>query len=146
MDYGGHDKKPCKACTDFKSFMKVGPQKPKANPKPCPPDVNEIGNGTWTLLHTMSVYLPESKLSETQKSDAKTFMSILSRNYPCSHCAEDLRRDLKEIPPKVETGKDFAEWMCQLHNKVNVKLGKKVFDCSQVYQRWKDGYPDRTCD
>ena len=141
---------------DFKSFMKVGP-KPKEKPtskkdpepkesKPCPPDVNEIGRSSWTLLHTLSVYLPENELSEQQQRDAGQLMTILSRNYPCNHCADDLKKDLKDDPPKVKTGKEFANWVCQLHNKVNVKLGKPEFDCSQVYQRWKDGYPDGSCD
>ena len=80
MEYDRNREKPCKACTDFKSFMKVGPKKEETKkPKECPPDVNEIGRGSWTLLHTMSVYLPEDKLSTQQKSDVKNFMSILSR-------------------------------------------------------------------
>ena len=58
--------------------MKVGPKK-ETKVKECPPDVNEIGRGSWTLLHTMSVYLPENELSTQQKSDVKNFMSILSR-------------------------------------------------------------------
>jgi len=149
---GGRNEKPCRACTDFQSFMKAGQTKKKVKTektekKPCPPDVNEIGRGSWTLLHTMSVYLPEDKLSTEQKSDVANFMNILSRVYPCFHCAEDLKVDLKESPPtKVETGKDFAQWMCQLHNKVNIKLGKPTFDCSKVYERWRDGYPDGSCD
>ena len=70
---GSRAAKPCRACPlsnpDFKSFMKTGPgtqekakkpsKTPKVPPKPCPPDVNEIGRGSWTLLHTMSAYLPE---------------------------------------------------------------------------------------
>lgn len=164
-DHGGRDggkaAKPCRACPlsnpDFKSFMKTGPatpekakkpsKTPKVPPKPCPPDVDEIGRGSWTLLHTMSAYLPEDKLSEQQKSDVVNFMNIFSRIYPCTHCADDLKVDLVEAPPnKVETGKEFAQWMCQLHNKVNVKLGKPTFDCSKVYERWRDGYPDGSCD
>ena len=158
MEYNRSREKPCKACTDFKSFMKVGPKK-ETKVKECPPDVNEIGRGSWTLLHTMSVYLPENELSTQQKSDVKNFMSILSRyleplylspfliqsffrTYPCFHCADDLKKDLKEDPPKVQTGKEYAQWLCQLHNKVNVKLGKPEFDCSKVYDRWRDGSCD----
>jgi len=149
MEYD-HKGKPCRACSDFKSWMKTGQKaKNKTIPKPtkpCPPDVNEIGRSSWTLLHTMSVYLPEKELSEQQKTDASQLMSILSRSYPCNHCAEDLKQDLKDDPPKVQTGKQFAHWLCQLHNKVNVKLGKPEFDCSQTYKRWRDGYSDGSCD
>ena len=158
MEYD-HEGKPCRACSDFKSWMKIGKQQnvnkeavknqqetSKSSTQPCPPDVNEIGTGSWTLLHTMSVYLPQTELSKQQKSDVGQFMSILSRTYPCNHCAEDLKKDLKDDPPKVQTGKDYAQWLCQLHNKVNVKLGKPTFDCSKVYERWRDGYPDGSCD
>ena len=168
MDYD-REGKPCRACTDFSSWMKIGAksqqnktgksskksddnkdkaveeQSNKSN-KPCPPDVNEIGRSSWTLLHTISVYLPENELSVQQQSDASQFMSILSRSYPCTYCAEDLRQDLKDDPPKVRTGREFSQWLCQLHNKVNVKLGKPEFDCSQVYERWRDGYKDGSCD
>ena len=117
-DHGGRDggraAKPCRACPlsnpDFKSFMKTGPatpekakkpsKTPKVPPKPCPPDVDEIGRGSWTLLHTMSAYLPEDKLSEQQKSDVVNFMNIFSRIYPCTHCADDL---------KVDLGSDFLK-------------------------------------
>ena len=108
--------------------------------------MNQIGAGSWTLLHTMSVYLPESELSTQQKSDVSQFMSILSRIYPCSYCADDLKKDLKEDPPKVQTGKEYAQWLCQLHNKVNLKLGKPTFDCSKIYERWRDGWKDGSCD
>ena len=50
------------------------------------------------------------------------------------------------MPPKVKTGKEYAKLMCDLHNEVNVKLGKPTFDCSKVYERWRDGYPDGRCD
>ncbi len=163
-----HGEKPCRACTDFKSWMKFGPQKSKTENSnsnsnksasksaeevaksdlrhDCPPDVNEIGRGSWTLLHTMSVYMPESKLSEKQQTDLKGFIGTLSRFYPCNHCAADMRNDIKADPPEVGTGRDFAQWLCRLHNKVNVKLGKPEFDCNKVYERWRDGYPDGRCD
>ena len=36
--------------------------------------------------------------------------------------------------------------MCEMHNRVNVKLGKPEFDCSKVFQRWRDGWEDGSCD
>ena len=46
------------------------------------------------------------------------------RLYPCSDCAEDMRADLVESPPRVTSASEFSLWLCQLHNKVNIKLGE----------------------
>ncbi|KAM6155636.1 serine protease 33-like [Rhynchocyon petersi] len=40
----------------------------------------------------------------------------------------------------------FSHWLCHLHNEVNWKLGKPEFDCSQVDERWRDGWKDGSCD
>eukprot|EP00092_Neocalanus_flemingeri_P009659 GFUD01010400.1.p1 GENE.GFUD01010400.1~~GFUD01010400.1.p1 ORF type:complete len:193 (-),score=50.19 GFUD01010400.1:230-808(-) len=184
--------KPCRACTDFKSWMKTGPagsasptaKKTSATPEStldststassknsskseagdsstpqvslsdsltppdhhlCPPDRMELGNSSWSLLHSMAAYFPSTPTPQ-QKTDATQFMHIFSRLYPCQECAEDLRADLVIAPPKVESAKQFSQWMCEMHNRVNTKLGKPVFDCSKVFERWRDGWADGSCD
>jgi len=175
--------KPCRACTDFKSWMKTGPPglaSPTVKKSPetsqsgrekddtreskvnsgvlippsestpedhhlCPPDRMELGNASWSMLHSMAAYFPKQPTSQ-HKNDALQFMHIFSRLYPCQECAEDLRSDLKQFPPKVESAQEFSQWMCDMHNRVNVKLGKPVFDCTKVFERWKDGWADGSCD
>ncbi|CAJ0568887.1 unnamed protein product, partial [Mesorhabditis spiculigera] len=165
--YIGPDGKPCRACVSVEDLMKKGrelAQKRKDKEsssndasKPgtstaelptkndCPADKDELGRSTWTLLHTMSVYYPESA-KESDKKNATTFLSNLSRLYPCDYCAKDLQKDLAESPPKLNTRQEFATWMCELHNKVNDKLGKPKFDCTKVFERWRDGWKDGSCD
>ena len=94
----------------------------------------------------MSVYLPKGKLEKTQQTEVDSFIRLFSKFYPCDFCAADMRRDIKEEPPVVETGQSFAQWLCRLHNKTNVKLGKPEFDCNKVFERWKDGPSDGSCD
>ena len=53
---------------------------------------------------------------------------------------------LKTQPPNVENQKGLSKWLCDMHNIVNVKLGKEVFDCNRVNERWKDGWLDGSCD
>lgn len=53
---------------------------------------------------------------------------------------------LKSHPPKVENREEFSHWMCEMHNEVNERLGKKLFDCSKVDERWRDGWKDGSCD
>ena len=45
-------------------------------------------------------------------------------------CALDFREKIAEVPPRLESRKEFALWMCEQHNLVNEKLGKKKFNCT----------------
>lgn len=53
---------------------------------------------------------------------------------------------LKEEPIVANSSDDLSQWLCRLHNKVNVKIGKPKFDCSKVNERWRDGWLDGSCD
>jgi FAD-linked sulfhydryl oxidase len=41
----------------------------------------------------------------------------------------------------VSSGTSFALWVCQQHNIVNEKIGKKTFPCNidKINERWKTG-------
>lgn len=141
--------KPCRACTDFKTFFKSKGQDSTRSEagqreKECPLDRNELGRNSWSLLHTIAAYYP-AKPSTGQEADIKSFLNIFSKVYPCDECATDMRQDLQSEPLRTENGQELSQWMCRLHNKVNVKLGKPVFDCSKVDERWLDGWKDGSC-
>lgn len=53
---------------------------------------------------------------------------------------------LKEIPIETKSQESLSQWLCRIHNKVNLKLGKPEFDCSKVNERWRDGWLDGSCD
>ena len=112
----------------------------------CPPDVEELGRSTWTMLHGMAATYPETAPSSMQ-TVMKQFISTFSQLYPCGWCAEDFRTWMKEPgnEPKVQGQDELGLWMCKAHNAVNTKLGKPEFDCSLWKQRWKDGWKDGRC-
>ncbi|KAF9974653.1 hypothetical protein BGZ73_001876 [Actinomortierella ambigua] len=111
----------------------------------CPPDREVLGRATWTFLHTMAAYYPE-KPNEFEQTTMKSLLSSFSHFYPCGHCAEHLRDEMKKDPPKVGSRMELAWWMCGMHNKVNVMLGKDEFDCNKLDERWRDGPSDGRCD
>ncbi|KAL3990335.1 Erv1 / Alr family protein [Acanthocheilonema viteae] len=111
----------------------------------CPVTIEKLGNSTWNLLHTIAAYYPLKPTLE-QKKNATTLMDLLGKIYPCSHCAEDLRQDLAKHPPDVEDREKFSVWMCGLHNRVNKKLGKPEYDCTQWKERWLNGWKDGSCE
>ena len=144
---GDSDERPCRACSDFKTFMR---SKGKLNSgsvqsgKDCPLDKNELGRVSWSLLHSIAAYYPDNP-SDLQQNDMRNFMNIFSRIYPCKQCAQDLREDLKNDPVDTTSRYALTEWMCKLHNKVNNKLGKPLFDCTKVDERWLEGWKDASC-
>lgn len=147
VEHSFKSEKPCRACVDVNTFFSTHKKSPPANgklPSDCPLDKNDLGRASWSLLHTIAAYYPD-KPSVRQQSDIKNFMDILSRLYPCKQCADDLINDLKDEPPVVSSQKELTQWMCRLHNKVNNKLGKELFDCAKVDQRWLNGWRDGSC-
>ncbi|XP_031621091.1 FAD-linked sulfhydryl oxidase ALR [Contarinia nasturtii] len=159
------EKKPCRTCTDFKTWAKhqqnvykaktkednsqTNPDKPLSETgrfkHGCPLDKDDLGQSTWNLLHTMAAVYPD-KPTQQQKENVTNFFGILSQTYPCDVCAKDLAQELKVEPIVATSNNDFSQWLCRLHNKVNVKLGKPEFDCSKVNERWRDGWLDGSCD
>ncbi|XP_017963645.1 FAD-linked sulfhydryl oxidase ALR [Drosophila navojoa] len=158
----------CRTCNDFKSWSKqqrlisntqaakekhiaasekltVNAAGVAAPREDCPLDKVRLGISTWGLLHTMAAFYSDNP-TDTEKRDMRTFFEVLSRLYPCEYCAKDFRSDIEVNPVNVNSQKDLAMWLCKFHNRVNDKLGKPLFDCSKVNERWRDGWLDGSCD
>ena len=148
-----HKNDNCRVCTKFQNKLKPFTTKddslqkevPNQVKKDCPPDIEELGRNTWSFLHTMAAYYPENPSGVEQK-DMTSFINLFSKFYPCEHCAVDFKDSIKKIKPDVTSRNSLSEWLCKQHNIVNEKLGKPIFDCTKVFQRWKDGWEDGSCD
>ncbi|KAI9751843.1 MAG: hypothetical protein M4579_005866 [Chaenotheca gracillima] len=116
-------------------------------PKNCPPDVDTLGNHTWTLLHSLTANYPTTA-SPPQQREMAQFLTLFSRLYPCWVCADDFRAWMEDNRngPRLGSRDEFGTWMCEAHNEVNRKLGKREFDCSRWAERWRDGWKDGSCD
>ncbi|KAI5449964.1 Flavin-linked sulfhydryl oxidase of the mitochondrial IMS [Naganishia albida] len=117
----------------------------KTRPDDCPPDVEALGRATWTFLHTTAAYYPRHP-TPTQQTHMRSLIHSLAEFYPCTWCAKDFRERIAEAPPDVAGREGLSRWMCERHNEVNERLGKEVFDCGKVMERWKDGPEDGRCD
>mmetsp|Transcript_5288 Transcript_5288/g.22472 ORF Transcript_5288/g.22472 Transcript_5288/m.22472 type:complete len:140 (-) Transcript_5288:1565-1984(-) len=100
-----------------------------------PVDTTSLGRATWTFLHTLAANYPK-KPTAVEKTRMMLFMSHFSDLYPCEVCQSGLKDIVSRTPPEVESNKTFTQWMCKVHNGVNEHLGKELFDCSKVDERW----------
>uniref|UniRef100_A0A1B6DEE1 Sulfhydryl oxidase n=1 Tax=Clastoptera arizonana TaxID=38151 RepID=A0A1B6DEE1_9HEMI len=128
-----------------KSSTNDAESKPKPTRTDCPLDKDGLGTSTWGFLHTVAAYYPENP-TENQKKDITQLFSIISRVYPCDSCAQHFRGLLARSPPVVNNRDDLSSWLCWIHNKVNERLHKPLFDCSKVLERWRNGWEDGSCD
>ena len=55
---------------------------------------------------------------------------------------------MKTRPPDVSSRGALSRWLCEQHNEVNERLGKRTFECTveKLDERWKDGPSDGSCD
>jgi len=82
-----------------------------------PPNREELGRATWTLLHTLAANYAETPSSHTRAS-ALALMNALGELYPCAECASHLRRQMARTPVTVDSRSALALWLCEAHNKV----------------------------
>ncbi|CAF0765502.1 unnamed protein product [Adineta steineri] len=150
-----HFEKPCKACVDFKDWLKHGvvdniERKPHIEEQisinsECPLMRDDVGRASWSLLHTMAAYYP-TKPKQEEKQSMNQFIDSFSKVFPCPECRDDFQEEIIKSPPDLSNRLGLSTWMCNQHNIVNKKLGKPEFNCKQVLERWRDGPKDGSCD
>ncbi|KAI6046282.1 ERV/ALR sulfhydryl oxidase domain-containing protein [Pisolithus marmoratus] len=101
----------------------------------------ELGRATWKLLHTMTLRFPEHPTSDEREA-LSSFMYLTSRLYPCGECASEFQELLKEFPPQTSGRRSASLWLCSVHNEVNSRLGKSVFDCAKLDETYDCGCGD----
>lgn len=91
----------------------------------------ELGRAAWKVLHTMMARFPD-KPTEDESAALKSYIHLFQRLYPCGECAEHFGQLLKKFPPQVSSRSAAAAWACHVHNKVNERLKKELFDCANI--------------
>ncbi|KAI9139091.1 ERV/ALR sulfhydryl oxidase domain-containing protein [Paraphysoderma sedebokerense] len=98
----------------------------------------ELGRSTWHLLHTMAARFPNVPTDNEQLA-MKSYLFLLSRLYPCGDCAHHFSDLLQKYPPDTSSRDSLSQYLCKIHNNVNLRLNHTIFDCNLVGDRWKCG-------
>lgn len=98
----------------------------------------DLGRSTWKLLHNILGRYPE-KPTDTEKESLKQFFNVFVKVYPCGDCAVHFQKLLEKYPPQVENKQAAATWGCNIHNKVNERLNKPIYDCKNILNDYDCG-------
>ena len=96
-----------------------------------PPRRAELGRASWKLLHTMMARFPEEPTADDSLA-LKTYVQLFARLYPCGDCAAHFQKLLAKYPPQTSSRNAAAGWACFMHNQVNERLKKPLFDCNKI--------------
>lgn len=83
------------------------------------------GRSTWKLLHCISMTYPKDPL-ESDVRKYNTFLNHLKHVLPCKICRKCYSCWIKKNPPRLESRRLFVNWVIDLHNYVNERLGKPI--------------------
>ncbi|VBB81221.1 Putative FAD-linked sulfhydryl oxidase [Podospora comata] len=91
----------------------------------------ELGRASWKLFHTMMARFPEEPTADDSLA-LRTYIQLFARLYPCGDCASHFQKLLEKYPPQVSSRNNAAGWACFVHNEVNRRLRKELFDCNNI--------------
>lgn len=101
----------------------------------------QLGNAAWKLFHTILARYPD-KPSKQEKSTLAQYIQLFAQVYPCGDCARHFQKLLKKYPPQIGSRKTAALWGCDIHNKVNDRLKKPIYDCTTILEDYDCGCGD----
>ena len=94
---------------------------------------NSLGISTWALLHSVAAIYPNHP-NKTESQSLKDFFDGLMYFYPSK--SELIKEILKEHPLEYSNREELIYYICEIHNILNKKLGKKKFRCKDAFDVW----------
>ena len=89
---------------------------------------NRLGRSTWNFLHVLANGYPNVP-TKRDKLLMRNFLDTLTEIYPCKLCAVHMKSMFAKNPYKMNTRNEFKMYLCKIHNIVNKRLGKDIYEC-----------------
>lgn len=93
------------------------------------------GPSAWKFLHTLTYSYPDEP-SLLEQQHAENLFQSLSFLLPCEKCREHYVREITNNPPNTTSKATLASWLVDIHNRVNIRLGKPIFSILQADQAY----------
>lgn len=98
----------------------------------------ELGRSSWRLFHTILARYSE-KPTDLEKNTLSAYIDLFAKVYPCGDCARHFQKLLAKYPPQLNSRQIASVWGCHIHNKVNERLQKPEYDCSNILEDYDCG-------
>ncbi len=102
-------------------------ESPGWNENPASDSERHLGRCWWVLLHALAESYPESGTYQ-EKSNWFRFVELMALLHPVTPWRSDASKLLRHSPPNVSSKTGVTEWAVEVHNAVNVSLGKPTVD------------------
>lgn len=102
-----------------------------------PPEV--WGPIFWATFHIVSMSYPDTP-TYAEKRAAKEFFKSMTALLPCPVCRGHFTDIMQTMPVDswLDNRGSLVEWVWQVHNRVNVVLGKPEISLHEFHQRYKE--------
>ena len=97
------------------------------------------GPPMWFSLACILMGYPEENPTKRQKKIYKQFLTILGDVLPCNLCRDSYKRYIKELKLDdyvMSSRYRLVMWLFDIHNKVNKKLGCKIFSENRMERKY----------
>jgi len=103
---------------------------------------NIWGPHLWYIMHLISFEYPENP-TEYDKRIYHDFYNSLKDVIPCIDCKKHYRDHITQYPitPHLDSRATLIKWVIQIHNFVNMSLGKSTMTNEQVMELYKNLIP-----
>ena len=104
-------------------------------------DARIWGPHAWFFLHSVTFSYPDNP-SEKDKRDLYNFFQSVSNILPCTICKNHFRENLEKYPIEnfLYNREALVNWLIDIHNIVNRKLGKPMVDNKEIIDRYNNLY------
>lgn len=93
----------------------------------------------WNLIHTTSIYIPDS-MSVTELQSYKSFLDSIFyfSKKTNQEFKKKIEKSIDECHINYSSRDDIVLSLCHLHNRVNLYSGKDQFPCimNEIEERW----------
>lgn len=94
------------------------------------------GRPGWKFLHSVTFAYPE-KPNTLTKMRYMAFFKSLRHVLPCPMCRLSYAHSVKSLTMKhMKNTETLSRWLVGVHNKVNFKLGKRLYGYDEVKQMY----------
>lgn len=97
------------------------------------------GSSGWKFLHSITFQYPV-KPTVDDKAHYKEFFNSLKYTLPCQKCAYHYSKHLRKYPIDIalKSKDDLVKWLIDVHNEVNISLGKRKYSYQEVVDIYTD--------